>query len=198
MTTSHSSGSSRLMRRAGIVAVPAIAALPLLAACGSDNAQEAQQSAAEMTSSASSKVAEAAGAEDKDAKDKDAEDGKVTIDADPVSDLKDGDTITVTVSGLDPESGYYAGICAAEKTPGNPVPDCTGDRTEGARSQQWITNKPGGVTPIETDGTAKFDLAAGATGEKVNCSEQECVLKLFGDHTEGFEDVAEVPVTFAK
>lgn len=197
------------MRRAGIVAVPAIAALPLLAACGSDNAQEAQQSAAEMTSSASSKVAEAAGAEDKDAKDKDAkdkdaegaknaEDGKVTIDADPVSDLKDGDTITVTVSGLDPESGYYAGICAADKAPGNPVPDCTGDRTEGARSQQWITNKPGGVTPIETDGTAKFDLAAGATGEKVNCSEQDCVLKLFGDHTEGFEDVAEVPVTFAK
>lgn len=197
------------MRRAGIVAVPAIAALPLLAACNSDNAQEAQQSAAEMTSSASSKVAEAAGAEDKDAKDKDAEgakdaedkdaeDGKVTVDANPVSDLKDGDTITVTVSGLDPESGYYAGICAADKTPGNPVPDCTGDRTEGARSQQWITNKPGGVTPIEADGTAKFDLAAGATGEKVNCSEQDCVLKLFGDHTEGFEDVAEVPVTFAK
>ena len=46
--------------------------------------------------------------------------------------------------------------------------------------------------------TAHFELSVVPTGEAVDCTQQDCVLKLFGDHSEGFEDVTEIPVTFAK
>lgn len=119
------------------------------------------------------------------------------MEAEPVNDLQEGDVISVDLAGLDPDYGYYAALCAAENAPGNPVPDCTGDRSAGTQSQQWVTTKSGGTTPIAEDNTAHFELHVVPTGEAVDCTQQECVLKLFGDHTEGFEDVAEIPVTFA-
>lgn len=176
-------------RRAALLAIPAVAALPLLAACGADD----EDGASETTSSAA--------AQNTDANSNSTADstaGAVTMEAEPVNDLSEGDVISVDLSGLDPDYGYYAALCAAEKAPGNPVPDCTGDRSAGTQSQQWITKKSGGTTTIAGDNTAHFELTVAPTGEAVDCTQQDCVLKLFGDHSEGFEDVTEIPVTFAK
>lgn len=191
--------TSNISRHLAAIAIPALAAMPLLAACssedsGSDSAASSTSSSAAGETGAASESSEAmdagsAGSESASAP---------TIEAEPVNNLSDGDSIAVTLSGLDTDYGYYAAICAAEKTPGNPVPDCTGDRSSTPLTQQWITNKDGGTTPIAEDGTASFDLGVSSTGEVANCTEQDCVLKLFGDHTEGFEDIAEIPVTFAK
>lgn len=179
-----------LQRRAAFLAIPAVAALPLLAACGADDASDAAQDAANASETTSS-------AADQET-DTDASAGEVTMEAEPVNDLSEGDVITVDLAGLDPDYGYYAALCAAEKAPGNPVPDCTGDRSAGTQSQQWITKKSGGTTTIADDNTAHFELSVVPTGEAVDCTQQECVLKLFGDHSEGFEDITEIPVTFAK
>nr|WP_120492624.1 thiamine biosynthesis protein [Corynebacterium lactis] len=180
--------TTRTSRRLALLAVPALAALPLLAACGGNSG--GNSGASSTPESSSSSAASETGTA--------TEAAAPTIEAEPVNNLSDGDVISVKLSGLDTAFGYYAAICAAEKTPGNPVPDCTGDRSSTARTQHWITNKPGGTTTITEDGTATFELGVASTGEKANCTEQACVLKLFGDHSEGFEDVAEVPVTFAK
>ncbi|MFW9252712.1 neocarzinostatin apoprotein domain-containing protein [Corynebacterium amycolatum] len=175
-------------RRAAFLAIPAVAALPLLAACGSDDADGAAQDAANASETTSSaETQETAGTA-----------GEETMEAEPVNDLSEGDVISVDLSGLDPDYGYYAALCAAEKAPGNPVPDCTGDRSAGTQSQQWITKKSGGTTTIADDNTAHFELSVVPTGEAVDCTQQDCVLKLFGDHSEGFEDITEIPVTFAK
>lgn len=177
-----------LQRRAAFLAVPAVAALPLLAACGSDDPDGAAQDAANASETTSSA----------EAQETDAPAREVTMEAEPVNDLSEGDVITVDLAGLDPDYGYYAALCAAEKAPCNPVPDCTGDRSAGTQSQQWITKKSGGTTTIADDNTAHFELSVVPTGEAVDCTQQECVLKLFGDHSEGFEDITEIPVTFAK
>ena len=39
---------------------------------------------------------------------------------------------------------------------------------------------------------------AKAAGEDIDCRTGTCTLKVFGDHSEGFEDIVDVPVTFAK
>ena len=65
-----------------------------------------------------------------------------------------------------------------------------------AESQAWLQNERG-TAKITEDGTASFTLTASPTGEGVDCASDKCVLKVFGDHSEGFKDVAEVPVTFA-
>ena len=177
-----------LQRRAALLAIPAVAALPLLAACGSDDPDGAAQDAANASETTSSA----------EAQETDATAGEVTMEAEPVNDLSEDDVITVDLAGLDPDYGYYAALCAAEKAPGNPVPDCTGDRSAGPQSQQWITKKSGGPPPIAADNTAHFELSVVPTGEAVDCTQQDCVLKLFGDHSEGFEDITEIPITFAK
>lgn len=181
-------------RRAAFLAIPAVATLPLLAACGSDDADGADGA---KDSASASETTSSTAAQETDA-DTDASAGEVTMEAEPVNDLSEGDVITVDLAGLDPDYGYYAALCAAEKAPGNPVPDCTGDRSAGTQSQQWITKKSGGTTTIADDNTAHFELSVVPTGEAVDCTQQECVLKLFGDHSEGFEDITEIPVTFAK
>ena len=122
-----------------------------------------------------------------------ASDVKVTVDK--AEGIKAGDTLTVEVTGLNPESGYYGAICAAQTPGGAPVPVCTGEMGD-VESQAWLQNERG-TAKIAEDGTASFTLTAKPTGEGVDCATDECVLKVFGDHSEGFKDVAEVPVTFA-
>lgn len=111
--------------------------------------------------------------------------------------LVDGERVTFEISGLDPEGGYYAAICDSVANPGNPVPSCTGEMAD-FTSQAWLSNsQPGATVEIAEDGTATVELEATATGTGLDCTTQACVAKVFGDHTEGFRDVAEVPVTFA-
>ncbi|MCK7677107.1 neocarzinostatin apoprotein domain-containing protein [Corynebacterium sp. CCM 9186] len=120
-------------------------------------------------------------------------DVKITVDK--AEGIKAGGTLTVEVTGLNPEAGYYGAICAAQTPDGAPVPVCTGEMGD-VESQAWLQNERG-TAKIAEDGTASFTLTANPTGEGVDCATDECVLKVFGDHSEGFKDVAEVPVTFA-
>lgn len=121
--------------------------------------------------------------------------GDINFEAEPVENLSDGDTINVTITGLNPNvGGYYTAICAAEST--NSVPDCTGSRDAGAATQHWISKKDGATVALGDDGAVAFSLSAASSGENVDCAEQECVLKLFGDHSEGFETVLDIPVRF--
>ncbi|MCX7537593.1 neocarzinostatin apoprotein domain-containing protein [Corynebacterium sp. P5875] len=122
-----------------------------------------------------------------------APDVKITVDK--AEGIKAGDTLTVEVTGLNPEAGYYSAICAAQTPGGAPVPVCTGEMGD-VESQAWLQNERG-TAKIAEDGTASFTLTANPTGEGIDCTTDECVLKVFGDHSEGFKDVAEVPVTFA-
>ncbi|WP_080791532.1 thiamine biosynthesis protein [Corynebacterium pacaense] len=111
--------------------------------------------------------------------------------------LTEGGEVTFEITGLDPDLGYYAAICAATATPGNPVPVCTGQQMDQA-SQAWLSNSaPGATDTISDNGSANVTLVASAVGEGLDCTIQECVAKVFGDHTEGFRDVADTPVTFA-
>ena len=186
-------------RAATAIAALMALSLPLLAACSDDGSEEQASATATTEAPASEASSEApstsAAAESSDSAEAEG-DGGVKITADPAENLADGQKISVKVTGLDPEAGYYGAICAAESTPGKPMPDCTGERGE-AGTQQWITQKDGGTAILSPAGETEFELTAKQKGQAVDCATQECVLKIFGDHTEGFEDVAETPVTFA-
>lgn len=190
----------RTARPRATTAIAALMALslPLLAACSDDGSEE-QASASSTTEAPASEAASGAPSTSATGSSDDAEaagDGDVKITADPAENLADGQKISVKATGLDPEAGYYGAICAAESTPGKPMPDCTGERGE-AGTQQWITQKDGGTASLSPAGETEFELTAKQKGQAVDCATQECVLKIFGDHTEGFEDVADIPVTFA-
>lgn len=184
----HQAHHSRIIRRATITAIAGVAALSALAACSPTEEEPSVQEtkitnttpAPKSTAAASPKPGES----------------KVTIDANPTEDLKAGDDITIELSGLDPAHGYYAAICSPVKVPGNPVPICSGGQGD-ATAQAWIKTG-GGTAPINEDGTATTTIVATPTGTDINCLEQDCVLKIFGDHSEGFVDVVDLPVTFAK
>lgn len=119
----------------------------------------------------------------------------VDISATPYSDITAGDEITLRISGLNPELGYHAAICAAEQPQGAAAPTCTGKSTDAA-SQPWLKNG-GGTDDISPTGTAEVTLAAATTGEGLDCAVDACVIKMFGDHSEGFRNVADLPVSFA-
>lgn len=120
--------------------------------------------------------------------------GAATISVKNADHIHDGDTLDVSVSGLDPVSGYYAAICAAGTAEGA-VPACTGTMTD-PQTAAWLKADGTGTVMLSPEGTAEFTLTATATGEAVDCTTQECVLKVFGDHANGFTPVAETPVEF--
>ena len=64
-------------------------------------------------------------------------------------------------------------------------------------TQAWLSNR-GGSQPVPENGEATVTLTAKAAGEDIDCRTDTCTLKVFGDHSEGFEDIVDVPVTFAK
>lgn len=112
------------------------------------------------------------------------------------STLRDGENLNVAVTGLNPELGYYAAICAAAGSEVNPTPYCTGTEYD-VDAQAWLRND-GGTTPINADGTANFSITPRAIGDSVNCYEEECVFIIFGDEYNSVGAVEEtaVPVQF--
>ncbi|UBI07562.1 thiamine biosynthesis protein [Corynebacterium falsenii] len=102
--------------------------------------------------------------------------------------------LTVKLTGLNPDLGYYVGICKKDTT--GRVPDCTGQRGD-AGSQQWV-KRSGGTVGMKEDGTADVKLKAVPTGENVDCMKDKCVVKLYGDHTEDFKPYADQDITFAR
>lgn len=119
----------------------------------------------------------------------------VDLSADPFFDITPDTSITIEVSGLNPERGYHVAICEAGQPAENSHPTCTGDADyQGHRA--WLRN-PGGSHEISPAGTATLTLAAAATGEGLDCTAEECVIKVFGDESEDYRNVADLPVTFA-
>lgn len=125
--------------------------------------------------------------------------GGPQLEVTPTEGLSPGQGITVTGSGLDPESGYYVATCVTGTT-GPAGPDCAGDRAVPG-SQLWVSNGRGATTPIAPDGTFTAELNAVATGTtmtgtEVDCTASDCAVALFYDHRNGFGTVAETPVSF--
>ncbi|HIW90629.1 MAG TPA: thiamine biosynthesis protein [Candidatus Corynebacterium avicola] len=178
------------MRRASALAAAAVLTLGV-AACGDDDdsdGDDADDTAVEQPADDS---------EDADAADdSEGAEGADGLSADKTDDLSDGDTITVTLSDLDTEQGYYLGICAAEGAAGGP-PSCTGARDDSA----WVAaeDEQRATDHYDAEGNAEVELNVASTSEdgSLDCTTDECVLKLFGDHQAGFGDVADLPVTFA-
>ena len=198
--------SPRITRaRRALLAAPAIAAVALLAACSGGDGESAtessaggaattESSAAPATSADAAATTSAAAGTATEAAEASA--NGVTAEVSPGADIADGSEVTITLSGLDPAyGGYYLGFCG-DRPEGSPAPACTGDRTVPG-TQAWLSNR-GGTQPVPENGEATVTLTAKAAGEGVDCRTDSCTLKVFGDHSEGFEDVVDVPVTFAK
>lgn len=117
------------------------------------------------------------------------------LSADPFLDIIPGNPINIKVSGLNPDLGYHVAICSAAQPAGGTRPHCTGEIGE-PRQQAWLRNE-GGSHGISPDGSASLALAATATGADLDCTTQECVIKVFGDEDEGFRTVTDLPVLFA-
>ncbi|WP_075691214.1 neocarzinostatin apoprotein domain-containing protein [Corynebacterium sphenisci] len=117
--------------------------------------------------------------------------GGITLTVERAEGLAEGDEIDVSATGLDPESGYYLGLCRAEMTPGKPCAECAG-RQDGS-TQKWFRNN-GAPEGISADGTISSTLTVSTSGRSVDCTSDACVIKLFGDHVEGFGDIVEIPV----
>lgn len=192
--------SPRITRaRRALLAAPAIAAVALLAACSGGDGESATESSAGGPTSAATTESAATPATSADAAATEAAETSangVTAKVSPGAEIADGSEVTITLSGLDPAyGGYYLGFCG-ERPEGSPAPACTGDRTVPG-TQAWLSNR-GGTQPVPENGEATVTLTAKAAGEGVDCRTDSCTLKVFGDHSEGFEDVVDVPVTFAK
>lgn len=171
-----------------------------LAACSPPNENDSQKKVDTATSAAAPKsqahdhsTESAAASTSAQASGSDQE---AAIVASATQNLVEGQEITLNVSGLNPQAGYYAAICSTATPHGSPAPLCTGQHSD-TTAQAWIKSGGMGTTPLNADGTATVTLHAASTGQGVDCKTDKCVLKVFGDHTEGFRDVAEVPVTFA-
>ncbi|QGS34557.1 thiamine biosynthesis protein [Corynebacterium xerosis] len=191
--------------RRGLLAAPAIAAVALLAACsgGSDgsgddsNAGAATDPASTATGASNSAhtTASETPASSDDSASGEATANGVTAKVSPVDGIVDGSEVTIELSGLNPAyGGYYLGFCG-DRPEGSPAPACTGDRAVPG-TQAWLSNR-GGSQPVPGNGEATVTLTGKASGEGVDCRADSCTLKVFGDHSEGFEDIVDVPVTFA-
>lgn len=197
----HTTTARATRARRTLLAAPAIAAVALLAACsGGDADTDATGAADGATTSAAETATSGAetstGADTAESAGAEASANGVTAKVSPAENIADGAEVTITLSGLNPAyGGYYLGFCG-DRPEGSPAPACTGDRTVPG-TQAWLSNR-GGSQPVPENGEATVTLTAKAAGEDIDCRTDTCTLKVFGDHSEGFEDIVDVPVTFAK
>lgn len=181
-----------MSRRASAVAAAAVLALGLTACSSDDNPEDANAAAASAAEEAIRELNESTTTPANDP-------GTPHISADKTQDLVDGEQITVTVHDLASSGGYYLSIykegTGADSAGTGGAPDCTGDRS----SSKWLTAEGSekGTDHFDAEGTAEVTLTVAEKGDAVDCATDTCVLKVFGDHTNGFRAVAEAPVTFA-
>ena len=124
-------------------------------------------------------------------------DGIVVMNASQSHGLQDGQKVVISVKDADPEMGYYLAVCTKENT--GTVPNCLGKHGD-SRAQKWISNEnqDGAIT---RDGAFREEISVtqknvSTRGDDIDCKTQECVIKLFGDHSNGFVDIADIPITF--
>lgn len=119
----------------------------------------------------------------------------VTLKASKTNGLKKGEEITVDLAGLDPAQGYYTAICASENIPDGQQPACTGEKND-REVQPHVKN--GADVEISPSGTAVATLKVAESGENIDCTSRDCVVKVFSDEDNGYFPLAEIPVTFAQ
>ncbi|WP_296105349.1 neocarzinostatin apoprotein domain-containing protein [uncultured Corynebacterium sp.] len=175
-------------------------------ACSNGNDSNNSSSSAASAAKSSGQSANSSDTENNDA-DSNSDDGAstevtgtddiVVMKVSQAKDLKDGQQVTVDVKDADPDMGYYLALCAKEQT--GDVPDCLGAHGD-PNTQKWISNEnEDGAIP--DDGSFSEEITVNQKnvstgGDEIDCKTQECVIKLFGDHSNGFVDVADIPVTF--
>ncbi|MDN5582714.1 MAG: neocarzinostatin apoprotein domain-containing protein [Corynebacterium sp.] len=171
----------------GAAALAAAASLALgVTACSDDSDSSDSSSSSDASATDSADEAEDSGASD----------GPLTVDK--ADDLSDGDTVTVTLEGLDTANSYYVAVGTTDGASADPG-------TYAGSMEEWARVVPegeeGGTATYDAEGNAEFDLTVQATNEdgSVDCTTDSCSLKLITDHSSQppFEDVAAVPVTFA-
>lgn len=183
----------RPMRRAAAVAAAATLTLGL-AACGDDADDSANGTNGDTAAD------NAGNGDNGDADDSDAEaseDGPLSVDT--TEDLADGDTITVTLTGLDTEQSYYVAVATTDGGSSDPS-------TFAGSMQDWSRIVPEGddrgTATYDAEGNAELEMQVTPTNEEgtVDCTTDSCSVKLITDHasTPPFDDVAAVPVTFAE
>lgn len=179
--------TTRPTRRAAALAATAVLALGLTA-CSSDSDDSAESTESTDSADATTTAADAAseGA---------ASDGVLSVDK--ADGLTAGDTVKVTLDGLDTEQNYYVAVATTDGESSDPS-------TYAGEMKDWARVVPegeeGGTATFDADGNAEFDLTVQATNEDgtVDCTTDSCSLKLVTDHasTPPFSDVASVPVSF--
>ncbi|WP_145942651.1 hypothetical protein [Corynebacterium glyciniphilum] len=178
--------TTRPTRRAAALAATAVLALGLTA-CSSDSDDSAEST--DSTDSTAPTTAADSASEGS------ASDGPLSVDK--ADGLTAGDTVTVTLDGLDTEQNYYVAVATTDGESSDPS-------TYAGEMSDWARVVPegeeGGTATFDADGNAEFDLTVQATNEDgtVDCTTDSCSLKLVTDHasTPPFSDVASVPVTF--
>ncbi|HIW96076.1 MAG TPA: thiamine biosynthesis protein [Candidatus Corynebacterium gallistercoris] len=180
--------------RAAALAIIGAGAL-VLVGCSTEEAKDAVSDASTAAESAASDASSAASSVKESATADSDKDGDIDLEITPDLDqpVQADSDLQVKVTGLNPDLGYYLAICKDDDAAR--VPDCTGERGDGT-AQQWIKAEGGTVT-LNEDGTAEATLKAVPTGENVDCTTDKCVVKLFGDHTEGFKPYEDEEITFA-
>lgn len=129
-------------------------------------------------------------------------DGTIAISVDQTENLSDGQTVTVTSSDADPDSGYYLAVC--EVGTEDVLENCISGPPE-AMTAVWVSNQTerGAQVPIAADGSFSAEMeivSSGATfgggDAEFSCDAGDCAVTMFHDHMNGFDVVAAEPVTF--
>lgn len=98
-----------------------------------------------------------------------------SVSVSPTENLKSGDTVTLTVSGLSGALGVYASLCKAGETMMD-LPTICDEATNA-----WITGTGAmgsSVSPVQMTLSATFTDGA----DEVDCTVDDCVIYVRGDH----------------
>lgn len=121
----------------------------------------------------------------------------------------DGETVTVTGSGFDPNKGIYVALCV-DKGPGELSTPCLGgvDMSGEAGTSAWVSSNPpsygeGLAQPYGPDGSFTVSLHVAAADEFVDCRDPQqapdgCIIYVRADHTRTTDRSQDfrIPVTF--
>lgn len=118
------------------------------------------------------------------------------------TELKDGQSVVATITGVDPEYFYYLSICQYPGPRSDDEERCTStSNVHSARTGYRYHNPGSNYFPYDANGNSRLRFLAPAKNSEngLNCFEEECAITLTR-HQLGHssEVVAQVPVTFKR
>ncbi|EMD27116.1 hypothetical protein [Amycolatopsis azurea] len=117
-----------------------------------------------------------------------------------------GETITVTGSGFNSAEGYYVALCAVPEdysygTKPSPCAGGDGQGGTGVGPSAWVTNFPGGSSPIAANGTFTTQIRIAEVNNGLDCSNPSvtCAIISRRDHFASNDRNSDVfiPVSFS-